>query len=104
MSSVRHGSIRPSLVIGLLLKGGEKRSSRSLIGGVEDFGGWRRNSGRWRMTETRTYPTPGSLGAELFEMTEQEYVARFGDPEDQPIDLASTPIGASPSTLLIWSS
>ncbi len=30
-----------------------------------------------------TYPTPGSLGAELFEMSEQEYVERFGEPLDQ---------------------
>ena len=31
-----------------------------------------------------TYPTPGSLGADLFEMNEQEYVARFGEPLDRP--------------------
>ncbi len=34
-----------------------------------------------------TYPTPGSLGAELFEMDEQDFVERFGEPLDRPQNL-----------------
>ena len=34
-----------------------------------------------------TYPLPGTLGAELFEMNEQDLVDRFGEPLDRPQDL-----------------
>ncbi len=45
------------------------------------------------------YPTPGSLGAELYEMGEQEFVDRFGEPLERPQDL-TMPLDWSPQDLM----
>ncbi len=52
-----------------------------------------------------TYPTPGSLGAELYEMAEQDFVERFGEPLDRPRDLTLpllTPSSKDLMGLMVW--